>query len=345
MSIGHLAFGILVTAYGCDGFCATKVQNRPVDITQTLAMQMLSIEEQVRDVSPSVRAELTAALEDLANAARQSHGDGRSRTSAIAAFTAMQDALCARGYRQPLRDDGWPNTLGDAFGSSEGDQRFTTENCTKLAKQRDLDTRFLVDCDIGAEILVSAGQLLGWDFRIKNMPKHTYLEWILRDGSAVNWDWTHGASYDDAYYTHSLLKVAIAHRDYGRPLSLDEARAYYLGLIGAYAKDAKKGRELLKQAISRIPFDPLTQNNYAWSFASHPDLELPSQDVMGFALASLSSRPDDPNILDTVECLFAAKGDRAIGLSVLAKAVASGRSGSYEKHRSQVENGGICRDN
>jgi len=309
-------------------------------------MSLLDVEERTRDVSPAVRAEAKQAVESIVAAALQSGGTGSTPESANKALRAMQSALCARGYRQPLRTDAWPDTIGQAFGTDPGKQPIDTDNCAMRAERSTVGpTRFIVDCDMGAQLLVSAGQMLGWDIRVVNIPKHTFVRWHLRNGTAINWDWTAGASYPDSHYEYRFSERSKTIGAYGRSLTLTEAKGYYLSLIGSNAKDPLQGRQSVTEAIKLNPLDPVIQNNYAWFFASHPSLGEPPADALGFALASLAWRPDDPNIIETVGCMYAANGERDIALALVQKAVTSGGAESYRHHLKQIELNGKCDGN
>jgi hypothetical protein len=206
--------------------------------------------------------------------------------------------------------------------------------------QGDFAGRFAVDCDIGAQIFISVGQLLGWDIRLVNEPKHSFVRWLLPDGQHINWDWTSGASYADDHYALLVRPLLRGINGYGKELTPTQARAYYIGQIGSdYNIES-----LLREAIRDVPSDSLTQNNVAYFFATHRVEDSPSAaEIVGLAMAALSARPDDPDIIDTLACAQAAAGQLAISEALIVRALAlKPKDSALLSHLDQIRQSHRC---
>jgi hypothetical protein len=75
---------------------------------------------------------------------------------------------------------------------------------------------YYVDCDMGSQLFVALGEMLGWDIRLAEIPKHNFVRWHLSQSEAVNWDWSDCVSRnDDAYRARVPASDEIAPQ--GRP--------------------------------------------------------------------------------------------------------------------------------
>ncbi|MEO8020144.1 MAG: hypothetical protein ABI769_20230 [Pseudomonadota bacterium] len=324
-------------------------------IESTTAFQLLEIERSVRTVQPDAPVLLRAVLTDATEAAQSTHRDPKSIGEALEVLNAIQESLERHNFLQPEDKKDWPLSLGNAFVPLQlsKDQLAVHLAQTFNARRRarfDLTKPFyFVDCDMGAELFLAVGQRLGWDIRLVEVPDHNFVRWHFSKTVSINWDWTQGRSVPDSDYVRptELFASLVSRGIYLRSFTPVEARAYYLGLIGAVATKTSDKIELLEKAIAGFPMQAANQNNLAWTIAT--DKELASKKAalaVSNSLASLSVDPDDGARVDTLACAFSIRGEWALALALedyaASHAASEGDHEGFLQNKKRIEAKELC---
>lgn len=321
----------------------------------TMADELLVLERSVRDVPQSAEATLSQAQTESFRMLGRKPKAPMSPGEAIAVSIKISTALARSNFLQPVRREDWVSTLGEAFvphslAAAELDALLAYPGNSARAPfvARDKPV-FLVDCDIGSLLIISVATHFGWDVRLVEVPDHNFVRWHLPDGRTVNWDWTDWKSQADIDYLPNTPAYEVLRQRgiYLRSFGADEARAYYVGLIGSKAKPASAGTPLLELALKSGARDPTTYNNLAWNYVTQRDVaQAKSEVAMMHALTAWSARPDDGNTVDTVACAFAAAGTQALALALedyaAAQATSAKQREGFQRNRERMAAGDLC---
>jgi len=319
----------------------------------TLAYELMSLEVKVRHVPSTTVSLLREILEDASSAAAAVNSTPQTRRDALAVLEAIQISLAQHNLVQPPEEKDWPQTMSAALVAlalAPEKRREVLEYGTNQRRSKYISpdgALYYVDCDMGAQLFLAVGEMLGWDIRLAEIPRHNFVRWHLSQTEAVNWDWTRWASLSDEDYRASIPPSDDPRLQalYVRSLTPNETRAYYVGLIAGETPQAAEAEDLFLQAVGSLPNHPLTLNNFAWFYATHPQIALQQRKrALPYALTAWSLRPASSNYADTVACSFAASAEREVALAIEDFAVenAPGQAEGYRANRKLIADGKLC---
>ncbi|MEK6283920.1 MAG: hypothetical protein AABN95_26510 [Acidobacteriota bacterium] len=304
---------------------AFAMQGQVKSIESTMAYELLTLEAGVRTLPPDAVKLFREAITDATDAAVRTNRHPQTRADALAVLEAIQLALVKHNFLQPANRTDWPDTIGIALTPLKWTPAALNQASSFGSLQLIDRTKpfYYVDCDMGAELVMTVGERLGWDIRLVEVPDHNFVRWHLSDSIKVNWDWTYWTSKDDSRYRPVIGSVDdVRLRElYLRSFEIKEARSYYVGLIASKAdKDKPMAAErLFQEAVAVLPHHPLTLNNFAWLYATRPVFntqKLKTNVAVAYGLGAWSMQPNDGNIADTVACSLAANGSKVLAAEV-----------------------------
>ncbi|HEU0134360.1 MAG TPA: hypothetical protein VFR28_06020, partial [Allosphingosinicella sp.] len=186
-------------------FCPSEAEAAtPLRAEQTLAFEMLRIEQGTHSIPPQSEALLKRVLAD---GYRAGGGKVPATGTAFVAFAERVAISMARNnLLQPAPNDGEPNSLGTgltplpATAAEVQAALDETYNEPRLAYLDQSKPLYLVDCDMGAMLLMSVAQMTGFELSLVEVPEHNFVRWHGPGSERVNWDWTFWASKQDDFY-------------------------------------------------------------------------------------------------------------------------------------------------
>jgi hypothetical protein len=347
----------VVAMYAC---ASQAMADAPRPLDQTLSYQLLQVEGSVRPVSKEKFTLLRSVLERATYAAVSKHSYPRSRRQAIEVLDAIQIALAEHNFLQPVSRRDYRDTLGDALeplALSREERRLLLApgevNGFRARYVSPVRPLYFIDDDIGSQLFISVGHRMNWDIRLVQVDDHYFIRWYVSPGVLLNWDWTAGGPTRNEDYSIDegrLYKTWPERRRYLKGLAAIYTRAHFLSLVARHAKATSGKRRVLELAMASDPTHEGVQNSLAWLYATDAGLGRSyGRLAVQYALSALAASPDDPNIIDTAACSYAAAGERGVAIelerSAIAKLRAEGRNrgiADYENRLRQIQNGGLC---
>ncbi|MBE9069857.1 hypothetical protein IQ260_24750 [Leptolyngbya cf. ectocarpi LEGE 11479] len=313
----------------------TKVSN---DSERLLALEMLELENQYKEVPPQSSKLLNAILNEGVAVLGKKATEPETAEEAIAAAIMVSRVLAQNNFFQPIKYEDTPYTLGQALAPKnlldEEIDAILAFEANNIRKQYYDSTKpiYLVDCDMASLIMFSIFERLGWDTRLVKAPMHMFLRWHLPNGSTVNWDWSNWNSFEDEDYFLAYGATAEEQRKQGtylQSLSKNETRGNFIGLIGSSLDNKEKSRALMEKSIKLAPNNPTNLNNLAWLYATDPDFSIEYSEVaIMLAHRSVAADISYMNRLGTLACAYAADGNWNLAIGI--------KKGLIERHRSTI---------
>jgi hypothetical protein len=332
----------------------------PRSIEKTLSYQLLQFESTVRPVSSAKFALLRSAVQRGADAARARHWTVRTRRDAIDTLDAIQVVLAEHNFIQPALDRGWTETIGDALEplqlSPEERRRLLAPGEVNGFRARYIDPAkplYSIDDDMGAQLIVSVGERLGWPIRLMWGYDRFFVRWHYSPTQSINWDWTAGGPTSDEDYPigeGGLYQDWSERKRYLVPLTARFARAQYLLQLSRRLNSVATKRATLEWGMKWDPTHEVAQNELAWLYATDPVLGRPQgRRAVSLALSAWAASPGDALVADTVACAFAAAGERGVAAQIerfainqLRKARRNREIPDYEGRLGQIQAGRLC---
>lgn len=195
-----------------------------------------------------------------------------------------------------------------------------TENFSDMLTFRRADSdkyRHIFDCDTGSVVLLTVADSLGMSASLvettipgldpKDIVQHNYVQWRMADGSFFNWDMN----------AKQVCKAPQGNQlpFQGKPQSSGQFWAYQKSLRGQiWERNGQYSPAIAdyRSAMMDWPERPGAYNGLAWVVATKdfPERQSLSNLAMNAAIRASSARPD-ANIMDTVACMHAFRGDFA----------------------------------
>jgi hypothetical protein len=179
-----------------------------------------------------------------------------------------------------------------------------------------------VDCDLGAMLYVSIGEVLNFPLKLIEIPAHNFVRWRFADNSYLNFDNNTGLIYSDDSFRNgqtatsssrfSLAEEKACH--FLQDMGEKEVRAYYLTIIGIFISHQGRYAEteqVYKEAIAARPYDVLAMNNLSWMYLTLPDFKKTVYYKEAYRLSKLVDQllPSSIEYKDTYSCACAGIGD------------------------------------
>jgi len=329
----------------------TKTDKRP---DKPLSLELLGIEQTVGKATDDDYKLAETVLNEML-AILNNHSRPETAEQAISITEKLAVIMARKNFIQPQLERNWPDTLGVAFRpiqlSEESLERLLSSSGNRVRAEYIDKSQPIhyVDCDMGAQLLITAIQQAGWDARLVTVPKHAFIRWHLPDGTLVNWDWTNWSSNPDSYYLSEYgLDNDLKNRGvYLASLDRRTAFAHFLGLLAIEATDHKEALKLGEQAVRDDPHSPLTLNNFAWDLAIDPEGDHESRKrAVYYGLLGWTSDIGNGNRADTAACAFAAKGEKDLALAIadyaISKAYSQSSRASYTDSKNKILQGELC---
>lgn len=351
MSGGKTAIGILSFVAFATASLFGQDDIAPVETTG--AYKLLTIEADVRGLPPSAQQLFRSVITEATEAAIGAHRQPANRDEALDVFKAIQTALVKHNFLQPLEQKDWPQTLGEAFNPidrSDEEMKRILASAYNASRVQYFDLSkpfFFVDCDMGSQLFMAVAERLGWDVRLVEVPDHNFVRWHMPSGTTVNWDWTHGQSLSDSYYSSAVSNDVRLRALYLRSYERAEAKAYFLGLVASKATKREDAERLFMEALKVVPPNPTTLNNVAWLYATRFAKDRDKTDLaVRYGLDAWSTKPNDGNVADTVACAFAANGQKEMAKTVEEFAIRHANSQtqtkSFSENRARIDANEPC---
>lgn len=310
---------------------AMQDQAAPRTVDDTLAFEMFRLERRHRRVSGDVEARLRTVLRDAYASLGTDPRPPRSRDEFLRFAQTVSRSLAAHNLIQPVARADWQESLGSALeevAPADGRvQRYLADeqNRARLPYIDRSRPFHFVDCDMGALLIISVAQLVGFDLRLVEVPDHNFVRWQDGRGASVNWDWTNWASLDDAEYRRRF-DISDAQVNRGVWLASQtpgQTRGYYMTALSRLVPDWEGKLALIRDAIRVAGNVSMVTNNAGWLFATVPAGVEPGErlDAVRYALPAWANAPDDPIQMETTACAFAARGDRDLAVPILQRAI------------------------
>ncbi|MDO5970873.1 hypothetical protein Q4Q35_13755 [Flavivirga aquimarina] len=190
-----------------------------------------------------------------------------------------------------------------------------------------------MDCDLGALIYVSIGQLNNLKMHLVETNGHNFVRYEYSDKKYINWDNNSAQIFTDVEFqkgltpssSSTLTEDEIKKGHFLQNMPIEEIIGYHYTNTSRLAKEnlkITKALEHLKQAVKIRPYSPLALNNLSWLYLTTKELESPENYNRALELSKRVDDilPRDAGYKDTYSCACAAIGNfkEAIRLGIIA---------------------------
>ncbi|MGZ8997597.1 MAG: hypothetical protein ACXW2T_01955, partial [Allosphingosinicella sp.] len=294
-----IAAAFLVTTAACSP--STDPIPAPVSAEDTIAFELFRLEARARKLPPEAEPRLRALLGDAFAALGPDPSPPQSADEFLVFAEKVSISLAGHNDIQPVDRADWVSSLGQALQPVPPDHPRLARNLDHVSNSErrkhvkpDESFHFL-DCDIASLLLMSVAQMVGFELKLVEVPRHNFVRWSDGHGGYANWDWTHWGAHRNEYYARNWSMTEVQ-RNRGLWLesqSAAESRGYFIGALAAVVRDPAQRLELVRRAIKGAPNNPITAEVAAWVFATTDtgvtDRELRS--AVTYALAALAGDP------------------------------------------------------
>jgi hypothetical protein len=321
---------------------APAIQAAPVPLEQTLAYRMLQREQAVRKVPASAEALLGKVLTE----AMAALGPDPQPPATAEEFEAFAEkvsiVLAAHNFVQPASTKDWPDTLGEAFAPlPRGDPRVVASlRADQPARLRHLKREgpvYFVDCDIGAMLIISVAQMVGFDVAMVEVPGHNFLRWRSPSGPAAGWDWTYWRTPDEAGRASRLQRSLVTRKVFLESQTPRETEAYFKSVLAGQIDDRPARLALRRDAAADFPNNRVVAYGVARTFTLSPAASpAERKEALGYSLLALSmeGNGNSESVADrmmAVACAYAANGEPALAKAFVERArTVAGIDDQYE---------------
>ncbi|HEX8527534.1 hypothetical protein, partial [Allosphingosinicella sp.] len=225
----------------------------PVPLEQTLAYRMLQREEAVGTVPESAEP----LLREVLSGAMAALGPDPTPPTTAEEFRAFAETvsivLAAHNFIQPGSTKDWPDTLGEAFAPvPRADPRVLSSlKADRPARLRHIKPSgpvYFVDCDIGAMLIISVAQMVGFDVAMVEVPGHNFMRWEPSSGASSGWDWTYWRTPDETGRASRLQRALLTRDVFLGSQTLRESEAYFKSVLAGQIDDPAAALSLRREA-------------------------------------------------------------------------------------------------
>lgn len=295
----------------------------PIPIERTLAFRMLQREQAVRAIPPSAEP----LLRSVAAEAMAALGPDPAPPATADEFKAFAEkvsiVLAAHNFIQPASVEDWPDTLGEAFAPlPRNDPRvassLTADRPARLRHVKPDGPIYFVDCDIGAMLIVSVAQMVGFEVAMVEVPGHNFLRWKSPSGATAAWDWTYWRTPDEAGRASRLQRSLLARDVFLASQTLKETEAYFKSVLAGQIDDRAAKLALRREAAAEFPNNRVVAYGVARTFALTPEASpAERREALAYGLLALSmeGNGNPESVADrmmAVACAYAANGEPAL---------------------------------
>lgn len=310
---------------------APATQAAVVPLEQTLAYRMLQRERAVRKVpdsaEPLLRKVLSGAMAVL--------GPDPAPPATPAEFRAFAEkvsiVLAAHNFVQPASTKDWPDTVGEALAplprtDPRVDSSLRADQPARLSHVKPVGPFYFVDCDIGAMLIISAAQMVGFEVAMVEVPGHNFLRWESPSGATAGWDWTYWRSPDEAGLASRLQRTLVTRKVFLESQTLKESEAYFKSVLAGQIDDRRARLALRREAAAEFPNNRVVAYAVARTFALMPEASpAERREALAYSLLALSmeGNGNSASLADrmmTVACAYAANGEPALARAFVQRA-------------------------
>ena len=303
----------------------------PIPLERTLAYRMLQRERALRPVPPSAEPLLRSVLADAMTALGPDPQPPATADEFKAFAGKVSIALAAHNFIQPASTKDWPNTVGEAFTPLQRDDprilsSLKADRPSRLRHVKPGGPVYFVDCDIGAMLIVSVAQMVGFEVAMVEVPGHNFLRWKSPSGTIAGWDWTYWRTPDEAGRASRLQAGLIARKVFLAAQTLQESEAYFKSVLAGQVDDPAARLALRREAAAVFPNNRVVAYGVARTFALSPAATVAERkEALGYSLLALSMEEDgNPESLAdrmmTVACAYAANREPALAKAFVERA-------------------------
>lgn len=306
-------------------------QVAPVPLEQTLAYRMLQRERSVREVPASAEPLLRDVLSDAVAALGPDPSPPATAEEFRAFGEKVSTVLAAHNFIQPASPEYWPDTLGEAFAPlGREDARVASSlKADRPARLRHMTSQgpvYFVDCDIGAMLIISVAQMVGFEVAMVEVPGHNFLRWRSPSGAEASWDWTYWRTPDEPRQASRLQKALLTRNVFLASQTLKETEAYFKSVLAGQIDDQAAKLALRREAASVFPNNRVVAYGASRTFALSPAASpAERKDALGYSLLALSMEGNGSarNVADrmmAVACAYAANREPDLAKAFVARA-------------------------
>ncbi|HEY0130001.1 MAG TPA: hypothetical protein VGB57_01260 [Allosphingosinicella sp.] len=303
----------------------------PVPLEQTLAYRMLERERAVREVPDSAEP----LLRDVLIGAMAVLGPDPAPPATAEEFRAFGEkvsiALAAHNFIQPGSPQDWPDTLGEAFAPlARNDRRVASalkaDRPARLRRMKREGPVYFVDCDIGAMLIISVAQMVGFDVAMVEVPGHNFIRWKSPSGAAASWDWTYWRASDEAARASRLQSGLLTRNVFLASQTLKETEAYFKSVLAGQIDDPAAAMALRREAATTFPNNRVVAYGVARTFSLSPAASpAERREALGYSLLALSMEGNGnaesvAHRMMAVACAYAANGEPALAKAFVQRA-------------------------
>lgn len=304
---------------------------KPVSLEETLAYRMLQRERAVREIPDSAEP----LLREILSGAMAALGPDPSPPATPEEFRAFAEkasiALAAHNFVQPGSPKDWPDTLGEAFAPlGRDDPRVASalkaDQPARLRHMKREGPVYLVDCDIGAMLIISVAQMVGFEVAMVEVPGHNFIRWKSPSGTAAGWDWTYWRAPDEAGRASRLQRALLSRNVFLASQTLEETEAYFKSVLAGQIDDPAAKLALRREAAAEFPNNRVVAYGVARTFALGPGASAAERrEALGYGLLALSMEGggNPRSVADrmmAVACAYAVNGEPALARAFVQRA-------------------------
>lgn len=208
------------------------------------------------------------------------------------------------------------------------------------------DDYFPIDCDLGAILYLSIGEIAGLPLSMVEVPGHNFIRWNFADHSYINWDNNSARVFPDDAFRQGRTPTASTSFDaeeeknnhFLKNMTSEEVTAYYKTIIANNISHGTRydvSEELYKQALFIRPYDAGALNNLSWMYVTVDQFKGSpySDSAYLYSTRATSLVPKEIEYRDTYSCACAAIGDfdKAIKVEKTARSKATRIQGFQER--------------
>jgi hypothetical protein len=303
----------------------------PIPLERTLAYRMLQRERALRPVPPSAEPLLRSVLADALAALGPDPQPPATADEFKAFAEKVSTVLAAHNFIQPASTKDWPDTVGEAFAPLRRDDprvvsSLKADRPARLRHVKRDGPVYFVDCDIGAMLIVSVAQMVGFELAMVEVPGHNFLRWKSPSGAIAGWDWTYWGTPDEAGRASRLQAGLIARKVFLAAQTLKESEAYFKSVLAGQIDDPAARLALRREAAADFPNNRVVAYGVARTFElSAAATPTERKEALGYSLLALSMEGNgDPESLAdrmmAVACAYAANREPGLAKAFVQRA-------------------------
>lgn len=326
----------------------------PVPLEQTLAYRMLQREQAVRKVpagaEPLLREILAGAMAAL--------GPDSVPPTTAEEFEAFAEkvsiVLAGHNFVQPASTKDWPDTVGEAFeplprNDPRVDSSLRADQPARLSHVKPGGPVYFVDCDIGAMLIISVAQMVGFEVSMVEVPGHNFIRWKSPSGATAGWDWTYWRIPDESARASRLQRSLVTRKVFLESQTLKESEAYFKSVLAGQIDDRPAKLALRREAAAEFPNNRVVAYGVARTFALAPEASpAERREALGYSLLALSMEGNgNPESVAeremAVACAYAANRDPEMAKAFVQRARrVAGIEKEYERSVAAIQAGRNC---